>query len=314
MNITSVYWPKKGMNVIISYTLRLIYFPLILLYTGEAAAAVLSGEFRLNNQDILVSQSQKYPGRFDLRSELPLGDDFVLTKVYVSFKFQDDQEWIRKAGPKSLKNTGKVMRHGGASSNKKSKGAQADHYYTGKSIVHLSNEQEVAELTIGTTIFYSATMRRREVVIENIGQKILNLGRYRDVGDHQRLRQHYRITDTTVETQWDGFDGPFEIRRKELDLATVQDLAHTGILDFELGGQGDYIFVDARLDYEGFIAGQEATAEPENGFFSTPVWLGLVSLPVGGFLWRNRNRGGGAQRRPPQKRIAQRKIPRQRAF
>lgn len=307
----------KGINVKRRSALRILCLPLILLYSGDVEARVLSGEFRLNNQDVLVTQSQKYQGRFDLRSKLPLGDDFVLTKVYVSFKFQDDQEWVRKAGPKSLKNTGKIIRHSGASRGKKSKDARTDHYYAAKSIIHVSNEQEVAELTIGRTKFFSATMRRREFVTENLGQKSLNLGRYRDAGDDQRVRQHYRITDTVVETQWDGFDGPFEIRRKKLDLATVQDLAHTGMLDFELGGQGDYIFIDARLQYEGFIAGQEATEGPENGFFSTSVWLGLVSLPVGGFLWLQRGRGGMVprrQRRAPQKRITQRRIPQQRAF
>ena len=289
-------------------------FTLMLLYTGDVAAAVLSGEFRLNDQDILISKSQKYQGRFDLRSDLPLGDEFVLTNVYVSFKFQDDQEWVGKAGSNSLENTGKIIRHGGRFRGTESKGAQTDHYYTAKRFVHLSNEPEVAELTIGTTVFYSASMRRREFVTENIEQKSINLGRYRDAGDHQRVRQHYRIMNTTVESQWDGYDGPFEIRRKKLDLATVQDLAHSGILDFELGGQGDYIFIEAKLHYEGFSAGQQVIEEPENGFFSTPVWLGLVGLPVGGLLWRNRSRAGGAPRRSLQKRITQRKIPRQRTF
>ena len=57
---------------------------------APASAKTLSGEYRLDNKNILISETQKYRGQFDLRSKLPLGDDFVLTKIIISFKFQDD--------------------------------------------------------------------------------------------------------------------------------------------------------------------------------------------------------------------------------
>lgn len=290
------------------YFLVVEYMALMLVWPGEAGAATLSGELRLDNQDILVSETQKYHGQFDLRSRLPMGDEFVLSKVIVSFEFQDDKEWIRKTGPRSLENTGKIVRHAGSFLRDKSIAGQTDHYYTAKSIVYVTNEDEVAELAIGRNVYYGTTTRRRTVTRESQGEKSINLGAYSDNGDNHRTRQHFRITQSVLESHIDGYDGLFGIRRKTLDLAVVQDLAHTGLLDFELGGRGDYIFVAAKLQYQGYITGQEVMEGKGDGLFSGSLWLGLVSLPIGGLLWRKK------MAHKVQKRITQRKIPRQRAF
>ena len=286
---------------------------LTMLWPSEAGATGLSGKLRLDNQNILVIGSKKYHGQFDLRYKFPVGDDFVLTKVVVNFKFQDDKEWVSKSGNSSLENTGKIVRHNGFSLRKKNVVGQTDHYYAAKSTVYLSNVEEVAKLTIGSNRYYSTTIRRRDVTQEILGEKKINLGTYRDTGDNHRMRQHYRITESIVESHRDGYDGLFEIRRKELDLATIQDLAHSGILKFELGGQGDYIFDEATIQYEGHIAGLEITERPQGGLFNGSIWLALLSLPMGwGFIWWKKRKIIVATRK--QKRIAQRKVPKQRAF
>ncbi|PCI45546.1 MAG: hypothetical protein COB49_09950 [Alphaproteobacteria bacterium] len=278
----------------------------MLLGSGQAEAGGLSGELWLDNQDIFVSGRQKYHGQFDLRSRLPMDDEFILSKVTVSFKFQDDREWVSKAGPHSLTDTGKVIRHRRLSLRKSRAAGQTDHYYTAKSIIYLTNEEEVAELAIGRNIYYATTMRRRDVTRESLGQKSIILGTYSDSGDNHRIREHHRITESVVEPQRDGFDGLFAIRQKNLDLAVVQDLAHRGVLDFELGGKGDYIFVEATLKYEGYVTGPEVM---EDTAFSGSFWLALFGLPIGGGLfWRKR------MDQKNQKRITRRKIPAQRAF
>lgn len=284
----------------------------MLLLTGTVQATTLSGEFRLDNQDILISGPQKYHGHFDLRYELPFGDEFTLSKVTVRFIFRDDKEWVKGLGPNSLKDTGKVTRHEGSLLQKKKGAGQTDLHYTAKNITYLTNEEEVAELTIGRNVYYGATIRRRDVTREILGQKKMILGFYRDEGDNNRMREHFRITETILETQRDGYDGLFEIRRITLDLATVQDLAHTGLLKFELGGKGDYIFDGAKLYYEGYMTGQAMEDAQESGLFSGSLWLGLFSLPIGGLLWRKKRQT--VRPRKGQKRIAQRKIPPDRAF
>jgi len=284
----------------------------MLLMPAEAGAAALSGELRLDNQNILISEPERYNGQFDLRSRLPMGDEFVLSKVIVSFGFQDDREWIRKAGPNSLEDTGRIVRHEGLPQHGKRVAGQTDYYYTAKSIINLSNEEEVAKLAIGGNVYFGTTMHRRDITRENLGQKSINLGAYRDQGDNDRIRQHYRITDSILESHKDGYDGLFTIRRQTLDLATVQDLARTGLLDFELSGQGDYIFVEASLHYEGYVVGQEIIEDEGNLVFSGSLWLALFTVPLGGLLWRRKSRVATA--RKGQKRIAQRKIPQQRAF
>ncbi len=284
---------------------NLLVFTLMLFWTGEAEAAALSGKLWLNNQNILVTAAEKYHGQFDLGSSLPVDDEFVLTKVTVSFRFQDDTEWMSIAGPNSLENTGKITRSAQFPE-------RVNLHYNAKSIVYMTNEEEVAELIVGNNKYYATTIHRREVSKEILGQKSMNLGLYRDDGDNRRKKQHYRITESVVEAHRDGYDGLFAIRQKTMDLATLQDLAQTGLLEFELGGKGDYIFIDALLQYEGFVTGPEVTEDAEQGLFTGSLWLALISLPIGGLLWRKKNRFVLA--RGTQKRITQRKIPKERAF
>ena len=284
----------------------------MLLLSDLAGATGLSGELQLYNQDILVTDKQNYQGQFDLRSKLPMGDEFVLTKVSVSFDFQDDQEWIRKAGTSSLENTGKIVRHKGIFQRNKRIAGQTDHYYIAKSIINLSNEEEVAKLSIGSNIYFGTTIRRREITTENMGQKSINLGAYRDDGDNNRTRQHFRVTQSVLESQTDGYDGLFGIGLRTLDLATVQDLAQTGVLNFELSAQGDYIFVEAKLEYEGFVIGPDVVKGNGNQLFSGTLWLALFSIPIGGLIWRKKTRAPALYK--GQKRISQRKVPTEKAF
>ena len=258
---------------------------MVLFWSSPAAATILSGKFRLDNQAIIISGEEDYYGEFDLRSLLPMGDEFVLSKVIVSFKFQDDKEWVTKAGQSSLEDTGKVIRHGGFLVKRKSIAGQTDHYFTAKNIIHLSNEEEVAKLTIGRNIYFGTTMRRREVVQETIGQKSILLGTYSDDGDDGRIRQHHRITQSVLETHRDGYDGLFEMRHKVLDLAAAQDLAHSGVLEFELSGKGDYIFSEATLQYEGYTTGQEARDDTEGSMSDGMLWFMLLGLAAGVFFW-----------------------------
>ncbi len=290
----------------------LLVFTVMWLWSNVAVATILSGELRLDNQDILISPTQKYHGQFDLRSKLPMGDQFVLSKVIINFRFQDDKEWVRTPGPNSMEDTGKVNRHDGIALRNKRVSGQTDHYYIAKRTIHMTNEEEVVELTIGRNIFYGTTIRRREVTRENLGQKSVNLGAYRDIGDNHRTRQHFRITESVLETYMDGYDGLFEIGRKQLDLATVQDLAYTGLLEFELGGKGDYIFVDATLLYEGYVTGLDVKENTGNSLFSGSLWLALFSIPIGGILWRKKSQNVAVYK--SQKRITQRRVPDQRAF
>lgn len=252
-----------------------------------AGPTELSGKYRLSNQDILIPKGQKYHGRIDLRSQLPMGDEFVLTNVNISFKFQDDREWVSTPGAAELKNTGKITRHPGSPFRHKSIVGQTDYHYTLKSIIHMTNEEEVAELTIGRNKFFATSMRRRDTTREDQGRKVMMLGIYRDDGDNDRTRQHYRITEKFREIRRDGYDGLFEIRHKSLDLSSVQDLAHSGILDFELAGQGDYIFMGATVWYEGHGSGQTAS---DNNIFSAPVWIIMSGLPLGGWFWWQKSR------------------------
>jgi len=276
---------------------------LLMVCPDHLAAAGLSGKARLDNQDILISPTAKYRGRFDLGSQLPLGDEFVLTDVTVSFKFLDDREWVRTTGQGGLRDTGRIVRHPGGALMSKSIAGQTDHYYESKVIVRMRNEEEVAELTIGRNKFYGATMRRREVSREPQGQQAIILGVYPDPGDDHRLRKHYRITETMLETELDGYDGPFEIRQRKLGLAAVQDLARHGFLDFELAGKGDYIFQDATLWFQGYTTGEEKPGA--EGRWPAPVlWLLLSGFPLAGLAWwkkdhilARKNRKSG-QRRP----------------
>ncbi|MBL4801345.1 MAG: hypothetical protein JKY45_05575 [Emcibacter sp.] len=260
------------------------YFILTLLWFDQAAAVSLSGKLHLNKQAILISGEKKYNGKFDLRSILPMGDEFVLSKVIVSFKFQDDMEWIKKTGQHSLENTGKIIRHGGFSVRRNAVAGQTDHYYTAKSIIHLSNEEEVAKLTIGRNIYFGTTMRRKDVTRENLGQKNMMMGVYEDDGDNGRIRQHNRVTQSILETHLDGYDGLFEMRHKVLDLATAQDLAHSGVLNFELAGTGDYIFVEATLQYEGYAAEGQGKLEGTS-LLGNVSWFILFGLTIGGLFW-----------------------------
>jgi len=266
---------------------------LMLLWPVSVAATNLSGKIRLTNQDILITgvqknqpqknQPQKYKGQIDLRSQLPMGDEFVLTKVTVTFKFQDDKEWVRKPGKASLNNTGKITRHPGSALRKKSIAGQTNLHYTMENLIEMSNEQEVAELHIGRNRFYGTTMRRRDATREILGQKKMMLGIYPDAGDGGRIRQHYRITEEIRQTRRDGHDGLFEIRHKSLDLSAMQDIARTGMLNFELAGEGDYIFLEARVAYEGHMLGQ--TVSQEGGLFDGMIWLAMGGLPLGGLIW-----------------------------
>jgi len=274
------------------------YFILMLFFPPSAGAESLSGKAHLSNQNILISGPQKYQGQIDLRSHLPMGDEFALTKVIVSFMFQDDKEWVRATGESSLQDTGKIIRHSGSAFRKKEVSGQTDYLYVSRDIVDLTNEGEVAELTIGRNIFYGTTLRRRDVTKEILGQKSLLLGTYNDAGDNGRLRQHYRLTDEILETRQDGYDGPFEIRHKYLDLSAVQDIARTGILDFELAaGEGDYIFVEARVSFAGHIMGRQAAPEHADPFIK-PIWLAMIGLPLGGVVWWKKNRVASAQKQP----------------
>ena len=218
---------------------------------APASAKTLSGEYRLDNKNILISETQKYRGQFDLRSKLPLGDDFVLTKIIISFKFQDDKEWIQTTGRSIVNDTGKITRHGRISAGAEPSAThivgQTDHYFESLKIVNMTNEMEVAELTIGRNKFFGATIPRRDVTEQSMGRRKVMVGIYEDPGDENRNRRHFRITDTVLKTQRIGYDGLFEIRGKILDLASTQDLAHTGLLDFEISAQGDFIFVSANL-------------------------------------------------------------------
>jgi len=277
----------KGENMKAGYIIAVGHFLLILLWPTQAVAAAISGKYRLDNQNILILGTQKYYGQFDLRGKLPVGDEFVLSKVIVSFKFQDDSEWIRKAGPNSLENTGKIIRSSGFPLKRHLSAGRTDYHYIKKSIMYLTNEEEVAELTIGRTKYFGTTMRRRDVTKEILGQKSMMLGTYADEGDNHRIRQHYRITESVQEFRRDGYDGLFEIRRKSLDLASVQDLAHNGVLDFELAGKGDYNFMEATLQYEGYTTGQVAPAGSGSGGLT---WLMLFSLPIGGLIWWKRGK------------------------
>ncbi|MCF6215702.1 MAG: hypothetical protein L3J58_05960 [Emcibacter sp.] len=256
----------------------------MLLFPLCAGAESLSGKVQLSDQNILISGPQKYQGQIDLRPYLPMGDEFVLTKVIVNFIFQDDKEWVRTVGKTSLENTGKIVRHAGSAFHKKSISGQTDYHYISRSVIDMTNEGEVAQLTIGRNVFYGTTMRRRDVIKEPMGQKSLMLGTYRDPGDNARLRQHYRITDEIMETRRDGYDGSFEMRHKYLDLSAVQDIARSGLIPFELGGQGDYIFVEALVTYEGHIMGSQA-ASMEKTLSQGPIWLALLGLPLGGAVW-----------------------------
>lgn len=266
-------------------------FILMLFFPFSVGAESLSGRVQLAEQNILISEPQKYQGQIDLRPYLPMGDEFVLTKVIVNFMFQDDKEWVRTVGKSSLENTGKIARHTGSafrkkfiSGRKKSISGQTDYHYISRSVIDMTNEGEVAQLTIGRNVFYGATMRRRDVTKETLSQKSLMLGSYNDPGDNGRLRQHFRITDEILETRRDGYDGSFEMRHKYLDLSAVQDTARTGLIPFELGGQGDYIFVGARVTYEGYIMGSQAVSM-EKTLSQGPIWLALLVLPLGGAVW-----------------------------
>ncbi len=260
------------------------YFILMFLLPLPVGATSLSGKAQLAEQNILISEPQKYQGQIDLRQHLPMGDEFVLTKVIVNFIFQDDKEWVRTVGKSSLENTGKITRHAGSVFQKKSISGQTDYHYISRSVIDMTNEGEVAQLTIGRNVFYGATMRRRDVTKETLSQKSLMLGSYNDSGDNGRLRQHFRITDEILETRRDGYDGSFEMRHKYLDLSAVQDTARTGLIPFELGGQGDYIFVEARVTYEGYIMGSQAVSM-EKTWSQGPIWLALLGLPLGGAVW-----------------------------
>ncbi len=274
------------------------YIFLMLLWPGGVSAATLSGKVRLDHQNIVITDQKIYRGQFDLRSELPVGDEYVLSKVIVSFKFQDDQEWVSKAGESSLTDSGKIVRRRGFSLKDNGIAGRTDHYFTSKSTIYLSNEEEVAKLIIGRNIYFATTMRRRDVSREVTGRRSMLLGVYPDEGDQGRLRQHHRITESVVETRRDGYDGMFEMRQKALDITSAQDLAHEGVLDFELSGTGDYIFMEATLHYEGYTTGAEPPEQESVGmlgrFFT---WLGLFSLPVGGLLWIKRNRPAQPPRR-----------------
>lgn len=254
-------------------------------YFGQVAAATLSGKARLDNQNVFVAPSQHYKGRFDLRSQLPLGDEFVLSSVKVSFKFQDDKEWVNKLDAGSLKNTGRIIRHEGSVLLPKSIAGQTDLYYESVQMVHKSNEEEVAEVTISRNKLYSTTVHRREVTRESHGQKVMLLGTYEDSGDNHNLRKHYRVTDMVTESHLNGYDGPFEIREKILDLTAAQDLARDGYLDFELSGKGDYIFVSASISYQGYTTGVERPDSHETVMPAAVLWFAGVSFPVGGLLW-----------------------------
>jgi len=263
---------------IIGYSILMFLLPL------PVGATSLSGKAQLAEQNILISEPQKYQGQIDLRQHLPMGDEFVLTKVIVNFMFQDDKEWVRTVGKSSLENTGKIARHAGSVFRKKSISGQTDYHYISRSVIDMTNEGEVAQLTIGRNIFYGATMRRRDVTQEPVGQKSLMLGIYSDPGDNARLRQHFRITDEILETRRDGYDGYFAMRHKYLDLSAVQDIARTGLIKFELAGQGDYIFVEARATYEGYIMGPKS-ASLDTSLYKGPIWLTMLGLPIGGAVW-----------------------------
>ena len=272
--------------------LGITFFILQIIWTGESGAKSLSGKYRLDNQDILISDSQKYRGQFDLRSQLPMGNEFVLSKVIVSFKFQDDKEWTRKDGKSSLRNTGKIVRHAGSPLRKRTVAGRTDYYYEAEQIEYLSNEEELAELTIGRSKYFATTMRRRDVSRDILGQKSIILGTYSDEGDEHRIRQHHRITTSILERRRDGYDGLFEIRRKTLDLSAAQDLAHSGILEFELGGRGDYIFVGATIQYQGFTTGKIGSEDTQSGSFGGLLtWLMLLGVAIGGVFWWKKGRG-----------------------
>ena len=272
------------------------YFILMLLFPLSVGAESLSGKVQLSSQNILISEPQKYRGQIDLRPYLPMGDEFVLTKVIVNFMFQDDKEWVRTVGKSSLENMGKIIRHSGQSS------GQTDYHYISRSVIDMTNEGEVAQLTIGRNVFYGTTMRRRDVTKETLSQKSVMLGSYSDPGDKGRLREHFRITDEILETRRDGYDGSFAMRHKYLDLSAVQDTARTGLIPFELGGQGDYIFVEARVSYEGYIMGSQA-GSMEKTLSQGPIWLALLGLPVGGAVWwRKRNKPANRNQKKKQAR------------
>ncbi|VAX08211.1 hypothetical protein MNBD_ALPHA03-889 [hydrothermal vent metagenome] len=260
------------------------YYMLLLLFPLSVGAESLSGKIQLPSQNILVSGPQKYQGQIDLRPYLPMGDEFVLTKVIVNFLFRDDKEWVRTVGKSSLEDTGKIIRHSGSAFRKKSISGQTDYYYISRRVIDMTNEEEVAQLTIGRNVFYGTTMRRRDVTKKPVGQKSVMLGTYREPGDNARLRQHFRITDEILETRRDGYDGFFEIRHKYLDLSAVQDIARTGLIKFELAGQGDYIFVEARATYEGYIMGPKS-ASLDTSLYKGPIWLTMLGLPIGGAVW-----------------------------
>ncbi len=286
------------------------YFILMLLFPLSVGAESLSGKVQLSSQNILISGPQKYQGQIDLRPNLPMGDEFVLTKVIVNFMFQDDKEWVRTVGKSSLENTGKIIRHSGQNSGqnsgldfrKKSISGQTDYHYITRHVIDMTNEGEVAQLTIGRNVFYGTTMRRRDVTKETLSQKSVMLGSYSDPGDNGRLREHFRITDEILETRRDGYDGSFAMRHKYLDLSAVQDTARTGLIPFELGGQGDYIFVEARVSYEGYIMGSQA-GSMEKTLSQGPIWLALLGLPVGGAVWwRKRNKPANRNQKKKQAR------------
>ncbi|VAV95170.1 hypothetical protein MNBD_ALPHA02-1562 [hydrothermal vent metagenome] len=278
--------------------MKAVYIFLMLLWPEASASATLSGNVRLDHQNILITDQKIYHGQFDLRSELPVGDEYVLSKVIVSFKFQDDQEWASKAGESNLTDSGKIVRRRVFSLKDNGIAGRTDHYFTSKSIIYLSNEEEVAKLTIGRNVYFATTMRRRDVNREVTGRRSMLLGIYPDEGDQGRLRQHHRITESVVETRRDGYDGLFEMRLKALDLTSAQDLAHEGMLNFELSGTGDYTFVEATLQYEGYTSGGEfSKQEPVGTLGRFFTWLGLISLPIGGLLWMKRNRPAPPRRR-----------------
>ncbi|QDE26663.1 hypothetical protein [Paremcibacter congregatus] len=275
----------------------------MLLWSQAAHAERFSGKVKLDRLDILVSDSAPYRGHFDLSSELPSQQDFILTNVRITFNFKDDKEWTIRSGEHIRQDTGRVERHKGQYPLSGMVTGQTDHYEKAVSTEVHSNPGEVAKLTIGRNIYYGTTSRRRQVTQIPQGQTTLLLGTYADTGDGGRLRQHYKITDRSLEQRLDGYDGYFTIQNKILDVTSAQDLAHRKRLDFELSGEGDYILLEATVWYEGQVSGELIPETPSVFFAKGSGLYGALAggLVLGSFVWRRRGQGDDKAAGPPRR-------------
>jgi len=250
--------------------------------TEREVGREISGRLTLRPDALLITAENPYTGHFDLTGKWGDAPRVILTRLSVTFLFQDNDKWHRRERrglPQKVNASRRFMTEGG---NRAPRPA-VEETYMQEVVVTYSNPEELARLRIGADMFFAASSRRRHERTLDRGEARSFMGLRDDPVSGERLAL-YQITQRRLREEWDGYADRFAIRRKMLSLAAMRDLTEDGILPFTLDGRGDYLLMEASLEYEGYaLPGVAGEAEGQNILLHQTLPYGLV-LGLSGML------------------------------